>query len=189
MGYSLKNLLKMITAIILVLLLNAMACSDTIDKGKGVFQAGNYSFSCSVPKGWIIDDKNGINKGLNIVLYPVQNSWTDSPVIIYGDSVSKSKIATVKLQAEITMQEYKNKGSYNYKIENRLFIDISEGKKAELFYFSEDQWGNREAIAYFEEAESINYLVYNARTKEMFEKYLKDFHKIIQTYSNMHRQN
>jgi hypothetical protein len=69
---------------------------------------------------------------------------------------------------------------YSSKRQSPLVLD--NGKKAELYFFTGDRWGNYEVVTYFQEANNINFLVFNARSKESFDKYLDDFKQIARSY-------
>ncbi len=186
MGWINNSILKILFIILAIAVSGFEARSDTAKDNKGTFSGPDYSFSFSLPESWIIDDQNGYKLESTKVFYPsAGKSFAESPVILYGKSVSKSDITTIKLQTEITIQKHKNNGNYNYKIEKYSLLNIADEKTADIYYFSEDQWGNYEAIAYIEESNTINYLVYNARTEEAFKQYLKDFHTITKTYRNI----
>ncbi len=186
MGGINNNIIKILIVFLTVALSGPEAFSGTAKDNKGIFNGPDYSFYFSVPENWVTDDQNSHNIGSDKVFYPAAGqTFAESPVILYGKSVSKTDIATIKLQTEITIRKYKNNGNFNYKIEKHSLLNISDEKTAHIYYFSEDQWGNYEAIAYIEESNTINYLIYNARTNEAFKRYLKNFHNITKTYKNI----
>ncbi len=172
------------TALVIIIAYYSIGFSQIVKTGTIIFNPQKYSFSLSIPKGWVSDDQKGIKLGWQKVFYPAIFNFSTSPIIVYGKSVLKSDIATIKLQTEITIQEHINNGNYNYKIKAKDFIKIPGNKTCKIFIFSEDQWGNSEAIAYIEEKNTINYIVYNARTNKAFNQYFNKFKKIIKTYKN-----
>ena len=73
----------------------------------------------------------------------------------------------------------------NYTAQARDKVSLPDGKTVYFYFFHGDRWGNYEAVGYVEEAETINFLVYNARNKIEFEKNLPAFRSMIVTYRNV----
>jgi len=145
----------------------------------------DHAFYISVPKGWVLDNESGVRQGLHMVLYPVGYTWMNSPVIAYGRSVSKaSNIHTIDDQVKLTIKDFKDNGSPDYRVDGTDKITLSNGQVAHIYYFSGDQWGNYEAVGYIEEETSINFLVYHAKTKQVFEKTLPSFRAMLFSYKN-----
>ena len=73
-------------------------------------------------------------------------------------------------------------GSLN--VSARFIKDITaeKGCKGNIYYFTSDKWGNYEAVAYFEEDKTINFIVLTSRTKEAFETALKAFEELALSY-------
>ena len=42
-------------------------------------------------------------------------------------------------------------------------------------------------MAYFQETDTINFLVFNSRTKENFDKYFEDFRQIVSSYQSLYK--
>ncbi len=146
----------------------------------------DHAFFVSAVSGWVLDNQSGVSQGVHMVFYPVGQTWGDSPAIIYGRATPKSEIPTVRAKVEKTIEEFHNSGSPEYKGERKPSVYLPNSGSVDIYFYSGDQWGNYEAAAYFEEKDTINFLVYNARTKEAFEKYLDDFYSIVQTYENIY---
>lgn len=178
--------LKSITLVLGVLLNLPFAFASPTEEGRGMLFGGDHAFFIKAAPGWVLDNQSGVNQGLHMVFYPKGESWANSPVIIYGRVVPKSQASTVEDQIEQTIKNFHNNGSLSYIAERQPTITLANGQPIEIFYFSGDKWGNYEAGAYFDEKETINFLIYNARTKEYFKKYLADFHEIALTYSNVY---
>ena len=122
-----------------------------------------------------------------MVFYPKGETWSESPVIIYGRATSIAEAGSVKHLAERTVNGFRKNGSPNYSSEAQAPLTLPSGQKAELYQFSGDQWGNYEAVAYFQETDTINFLVFNSQTKETFEKFIEDFRQIVSSYHNLYR--
>ena len=166
------------------LLFDKLDALSIIGQDKGMLFGGNHAFLVNEISGWVLDNKSGVRQGIYMLFYPAGKTWKNSPVIVYGKSVSKTELPTIRSQVEKTIDDFHNDGSTGYTGEEKEIVKLQNGKEATIYYFSGDKWNNYEAVAYIEEAETINFLVYNARTKESFDKYLEDFNKIFRTYEN-----
>ncbi len=75
-------------------------------------------------------------------------------------------------------------GSPDYKVTMETSVTLAKGKKVPVYYYAGDQWGNFEAVAYFEEKNTINFLVFNSRKRSDFDKYLSGFKQLVGSYSS-----
>lgn len=173
---------------VLLLVLLVMPCHASIqEQGRGVLFGDNHAFAVTAIPGWMLDNQSGVGQGLHMVFYPKGQTWADSPVIIYGRAVSRKYVSSVKAQVEKTVADFHANGSPNYKAVKVKDIRLENGVVAQRYNFSGDQWGNYEAAAYFTQDETINFLVFNARIKSDFDKYLSDFTAIASSYENVYR--
>lgn len=160
------------------------------EMGTGMLFGDNHSFNVTAPRGWVLDNQSAASQGVYMTFYPVGQTWKDSPVVVYGKAVTKEKeIKTVEDQVKSVVDEFHSIGSPNYTASRQPSIFLPDGKEAILYFFEGDQWGNYEAAAYFEEAATINYLVFNARNKKMFDTHLPAFKKMILSYKNTYVEN
>jgi hypothetical protein len=171
---------------IVALFISISAHASITEGGRGILFGGNHAFAVTAKPGWVLDNQSGVSQGLHMVFYPTGNTWSNSPAIIYGRATPTTVAASVKLQVEHTVTEFHMSGSPNYSSKAQPPLTLSGGRKADLYFFSGDQWGNYEAAAYFQETDTINFLVFNARTKEDFDKYLGDFKQIVISYQNLY---
>lgn len=176
---------KIFAALIYLVSLSSVEASIT-EGGKGVLFGSDHTFSFTAIDGWVLDNQSGVNQGLHMIFYPKDQTWRDSPVIIYGRAVPLSHVPSIKGQVDSTVRDFRSNGSPKYKAEENDALSLSGSKLAKVYHFSGDQWGNYEAVAYIKEIDKINYLVFNSRTKEDFEKYLPSFHKIVESYHNLY---
>lgn len=172
---------------ITALLVSISASAGVTEGGRGMLFGADHAFTVTATSGWVLDNQSGIKQGLHMIFYPKGETWSKSPVIVYGQSTSTTDAASVKSQVERTVSDFRKNGSPNYSSEAQAQIPLPNGKKADLYFFSGDQWGNYEAAAYFQETDTVNYLVFNSRTKENFEKYIVDFQKIVSSYQNVYK--
>lgn len=183
--YAQNRLMR--TFAIVTLLMSFSANASITEGGRGMLFGADHAFAVTAKSGWVLDNQSGVSQGLHMVFYPKGETWSKSPVIIYGRVISTAEVADVRTHVENTVSEFRKNGSQNYSSEKKPPLALQNGQKAELYFYSGDQWGNYEAAVYFREADTINYLVFNARTKEIFDKYLGDFKQIASSYQNLYR--
>lgn len=141
----------------------------------------DHAFEVTAIPGWVLDNQSGVRQGLHMVFYPRGETWSSSPVIVYG---RVAEAMSVKRQVERTVEGFRKNGSPQYLGEAQKSLMLPNGRQVEIYYFSGDQWGNYEAAAYFPETNTMNFLVFNARTKEKFDESIGDFLKIASSYEN-----
>lgn len=146
----------------------------------------NHAFKITATAGWVIDNENAVSQGIHMAFYPKQETWAKSPVIMYGRSIPTSQMPNIKSIVDQTVRDFHRNNSPNYKSKKQNVITLPEGKKAEIYYYSGDKWGNYEAVAYIQEQDTINYLVFNSRRKDSFDKYLSDFYETVKSYQNVY---
>lgn len=178
--------LRILSALLLFFtFLTSAAHAEITEQGTGMLFGSNHAFSITAPKGWVLDNESGVKQGVYMIFYPVGYAWANSPVIVYGRSVTKdAKTRSAKDQVAFTVKMFHDNGSLDYKVTKETSITLPNGKKAPVYYYAGDQWGNYEAAAYFEEKNTINFLVFNSRNKADFEKYIPAFEQMVRSYMN-----
>lgn len=156
------------------------------EAGKGVLLGHQHAFAYTAVNGWVLDNQSGANQGLHMVFYPKQQTWKNSPVLMYGRAMPLSKVPSIKDHVDFTVNDFRTHGNPNYKATYQGTIELNNDKQAQIYYFSGDQWGNYEAAAYVKEKHTINYLVFNARTKQAFDKNIPAFNNMVRTYQNLY---
>jgi hypothetical protein len=155
------------------------------EQGIGMLFGSDHAFYITAPKGWVLDNQSGVSQGLPMVFYPIGQTWKDSPVIVYGRSIPKdSQIKSIPDQVNETVEDFRTHGNPNYKAELKSSLALPNGLQVALYHFEGDQWCNYEAVGYIEEDKTINYLVFNARTKQAFDKYITSFPEFLSSYKN-----
>lgn len=189
-GFDLSNLrrkiggkMKKLILSIALLMGFSSANSEVIEQGKGVLFGNDHVFSATAAKGWVLDNASGVSQGLHMVFYPKGETWAKSSVIVYG----KTALAkTIEQQVSDTIQQFHTSGSPNYKGEKKEEFKLADGKVAEVYHYSGDQWGNYEAAAYIKEIDTINFLIFNSRTEANFTKNIDSFYQIVKSYKNLY---
>ncbi len=174
-------------ALAIIIFLISFSVSATITEGgRGMLFGADHAFAVTAKKGWVLDNQSGISQGLHMVFYPKGKTWSDSAVIIYGRAVPTTNVADIKTYVINTVSDFRKNGNPNYSSEKQAPLVLSNGRNVEFYFYSGDHWGNYEAVVYFREADTINYLVFSSRSKDNFEKYMGDFRQIARSYQNLY---
>lgn len=168
----------------LALIINTLAIADVSPGGRGVLFGANHAFSVTAPQGWVLDNQSGAAQGIHMAFYPEGYTWSNSPVIVYGNTST----GNAEQQVAKTVREFHANNNPNYHSKTGTPITLQNNKKAPVYFFEGDQWGNYEAGVYFSEDETLNFLIYSARDSESFRKYWTPFLSLAQSYNNVFRQ-
>lgn len=172
-------------------MLAVIACAQHVsaliqESGLGIIYGTNYAFSLKAPEGWVLDTESGVTQGVQAVFYPVGSSWKDSTVVAYARSRPRTEeISSVEDVVKEVVNTFHREGSPNYQAKKRKSITTKSGKKGEMYTFSGDEWGNIEAVVYFAEEKTFNYVVLNSRNSADFEKSLESFEALAISYIYM----
>lgn len=162
-----------------------IATAAIIEGGKGMLFGVDHAFNVTAADGWVLDNENGRQQGLHMLFYPKGETLADSQVIVYGRSTPRgSEKRGVKEVVQSIVTDFYENGSGNYKALAAEPIMHRSGSPVTVYHYTGDQWGNYEAGAYFVEENTINFLVFHARTEEGFRRYYADFAAMVRGYSN-----
>jgi hypothetical protein len=168
------------------LLLSASAFASILEEGFGIVYGSDHAFSLKAPKGWMLDNESGVNQRLVVVFYPKGSNWQDSAIIAYAGSRPRTeKIVTADDAAKFAVEDFRAKGSPKYEGKRIKVIKADSGREAVIYHFSGDKFGNSEAIAYFPEEKTINFLVMNSRDPKLFADSLEAFEALAKSYTFM----
>ncbi len=147
----------------------------------------DYSFTLSAPKGWIADSESGKSQGLPFVFYPKGSSWQKGIVGMYATVYPKAENGgTLEKFIERDISDFKSK-SEKLKVTTAdalTTVKDAQGKerKVEVRYFTGDQFGNYEAVAYIDEGKSVVSIILTSKTQEGFEASLPAFKELVTSY-------
>jgi hypothetical protein len=145
-----------------------------------LFFGENHLFEVVTPVGWVRDNKSALSQGLHCALYLKGSSWANSKSVMYTVVVPRMNQT---LQQVIDMDvAYMGQGASQFKSSKVTPIVTEAGRKAEVWYFSGDEFDSYEAVAYFEEKKSIILIVLSTRSKTDFESSLPDFAALAKSY-------
>jgi uncharacterized membrane protein len=149
----------------------------------GIFYKDNIAFSFLAPDGWVLDNQSGVNQGLPAIFYPVGQTWQNSSVIAYARARKlTTEIQTIKQHVDDTVRTFHEEGSTEYKAKFIEQYSIDNKRKFDIYYFTDDEWGNYEAAAYIIEGGYINFFVLNSRNKADFDKSIQSFKELLKSY-------
>lgn len=170
----------------LLLLLSLSVSSAAITEGgTGMLFGADHAFNITAAEGWVLDNESGRHQEMHMLFYPKAERWTDSQVIVYGRSTPRGadKRGVAELVGDI-VADFHAKGSTKFRALQAESVTHRSGKSVEVYHYRGDQWGNYEAGAYFVEENTINFLVYTARSEKVFHRHYADFVAMVRSYSN-----
>jgi hypothetical protein len=151
--------------------------------GTGLLHGPSHAFSFSAPAGWILDNESGASQGLHAVFYPEGESWHSSPVMAYARAFAKtSSISSPAALVADTLQSFRQ-SSPNGAAHLRETLVLSDDRVAQIYFFSGDDFGNLEAVAYISESRTINFFVLSARNEAVFQSSLAAFRDLVRSYA------
>ena len=181
---------KSCIVIALMLLCISVHAQEKSEKSgnSGIIYGANHAFTLTAPKGWVLDNTSGKGQGLQAVFYPEGSSWKNGAAVMYANVYQKKNVKEESLEKVIAgdIDEYK-KRSPELKITDAEPLltakDVRvKDKKAIIKYFTGDENGNHEAVAYVDEGKVVVMLVLTARSKKDFESSLSAFKELVGSY-------
>ncbi len=171
-----------IIAFILALLIHTTSAA-MIEEGVGIVYGSNHAFSFKAPKGWMLDNESGVGQGVHAVFYEKGGSWEKSKVVAYARAADRGDgVKTAADQVEKTIADFRKRGNVKYDGTKVKTVKTESGKEGEIYHFSGDKWGNFEAVAYFVEDKTINFVVLNSRDEKLFNDALPAFEELAKSY-------
>ena len=159
------------------------AMADILEEGMGIIYGKDHAFSLQAPKGWMLDNESGVDQGVRAVFYPKGSNWADSKVVAYARSRPKTdQIATADDAAKAVIEDFHAHGSPKYDGKRIKTMKADSGREVVIYHFSGDQWGNSEAVAYFVEEKTVNFLVLTSRDAKVFADALPAFEALAKSY-------
>ncbi len=157
--------------------------ADIVLEGRGVIFGVDHVFSLKAPKGWMLDSESGVSDGFHAVFYPKGSNWANGLVVCYPAAHGKTDaLMTADDVAKSRIKDYRDNGSPNYTGELIKVVKSDHGETARIYHFKNDQWGNIEAVAYFEQRKTINYVTMSSRDASAFANALSAFDELVKSY-------
>lgn len=168
-------------AFILALLIHVTSAA-IIEEGVGIVYGSNHAFSFKAPKGWMLDNESGVSQGIHAVFYEKGGSWQKSKAVAYARAADRGTVKTAADQVAKTIADFRKNGNDKYDGKKVKTVKTESGKDGEIYHFSGDKWGNFEAVAYFVEEKTINFVVFNSRDEKLFNDALPAFEELAKSY-------
>jgi hypothetical protein len=167
----------------------ASAQADQLLEGFTVLKGKGYAFELKAPLGWVLDDKIGNDQGLNVVFYPEHSSWDTSDAVCYARVRSfDSRVSNIAQQVKDTIKNLRENGNPNVEAKFVKTITTEDANKAQVYFFTGDQFGNNEATAYLLAKGSINFITLSARNRKAFRDALPAFDALVASYDDLTRE-
>lgn len=170
-----------IIVFILALLIHITSAA-IVEEGVGIVYGSNHAFSFKAPKGWVLDNESGVSQGIHAVFYEKGGSWQKSKVVAYARAADRGTVKTAGDQVAKTIADFRKNGNDKYDGKKVKTVKTESGKEGEIYHFSGDKWGNFEAVAYFVEDKTINFVVFNSRDEKLFNDALPAFEELAKSY-------
>jgi len=155
-------------------------------EGYSEVQGNGYAFEIKAPRSWVLDNDAAKAQGLNLVLYPTGNNWQESSAVIYVRVRSiGSTIQNIPDQVNDTLRNLRESGSPNVKAKYVRTLTTQDASKAEIYYYTGDQFGNFEATAYIQAKGSIHFFTLSARDEEAFKQAISAFDSVVASYEDL----
>ncbi len=131
----------------------------------------------------MLDNESGVQQDAHAVFYPKGSNWKDSAIVAYACARLKTdKITTADDAAKAFVEDFHANGNPQYKAKRIKKITTTTGKEAVIYHFTGDKWGNSEAVAYYIEDKTINFVVLNSRDPKLFADSLGSFEALAKSY-------
>jgi hypothetical protein len=147
----------------------------------GLIYGHDHSYYLTAPIGWVIDNQNGKELGMNAVFYPIGSSWADAETVIYTTYIGfdTTKNETVNDVVKADSIQYKNT-SPEIRISKQSPILIGKNKKAIVYSFSIE--GNYETAAYVAEKKGVIVIVLSSKNKNGGINNYRSFEALVRSY-------
>lgn len=160
------------------------ATADIIPEGVGIIYGEDHVFSLQAPPQWVLDNEIAASNGVHAVFYRQGETWKDAEVVAYARARSITKeIKTVEDTVSWLIDDFHKNGSPKYEGQKMQEITAKSGATGFIYHFRGDQWGNFEAVCYFKEKKTINFIVLTSRNKSAFGSAQKAFLALCKSYT------
>jgi hypothetical protein len=140
-----------------------------------------HSFFLNAPEGWVFDNESGKSQGMPLVFYPKVARWETALVVMYANVSRKKPGDKLEKLIEFDISQFK-KASPNLVVKDAPSLPTARNKKAVVKHFSNDAYGNFEAVAYIDEPGALVMVVLTSKTKAGFDKALPAFAALLKSY-------
>jgi hypothetical protein len=173
---------RMTLSLTLLILLLAAATASAAEGETGILYGDSHACFVTAPPGWVLDNRSGLRDRVHAAFYPEGSSWRDSSAVMYANGVTRSPGETLDSFITDDIQTFRSRAP-QIQIKEGPSIKTKDGRIALVRYFSGDQSGNHEAVAYVAEKRAIIVLALSARSQDAYQRSLQSFGELVRNYS------
>jgi hypothetical protein len=155
-------------------------------EGYSAVHGKGYAFEIKAPRSWVLDDGVAKSQGINLVLYPTGTDWDTSKAVIYVRvRTTGPNIRNISDQVADTIRNLHQSGSPNARAKHMKTLTTQDASKAEVYYYTGDQFGNFDAAAYIQAKGSIHFITLSARDQDSFKQAIPAFDAVVASYEDL----
>ncbi len=159
----------------------------------GYVYGNNITYLLNTPKHWVFDNTSGIAQHIPVVMYPKQERYENSPVLIYSNIIPIGKRHQFKNIGQViafdSIQHKKNAPASIVKKMPEVIIFKSQQTKALVWYYEDAGTSHTKQLsAYIEVANQIVNISFQANTEQLYNKHIDDFYETLSSFVLIKRQ-
>jgi hypothetical protein len=160
--------------------------ASQILEGYSAVHGKGYAFEVKAPRSWVLDDEAAKSQGINLVLYPTGTNWDTSKAVIYVRvRTIGPNMHNISDQVADTIRNLRQSGSPNATAKHMRTLTTQDASKAEVYYYTGDQFGNFDAAAYIQAKGSIHFITLSARDQGSFKQAIPAFDAVVASYEDL----
>jgi hypothetical protein len=160
--------------------------ASQILEGYSAVHGKGYAFEIKAPRSWVLDDEVAKSQGINLVLYPTGTNWDTSKAVIYVRvRTIGPNVHNISDQVADTIRNLHQSGSPNATAKHMRTLTTQDASKAEVYYYTGDQFGNFDAAAYIQAKGFIHFITLSARDQDSFKQAMPAFDAVVASYEDL----
>jgi hypothetical protein len=158
----------------------------------GYVYASNITYLLNTPKNWVFDNTSGIAQNIPVVMYPKQETYEKTPVLIYSNIIPIGKKQSFRNIKQILVydsaQHKKSSPASIVKKMPEVIVSRMQKTKALVWYY-EDGGTNfiKQLSAYIEVGKQVVIISFQANTQPLYDAHKEDFYETIASFVLMNR--
>jgi hypothetical protein len=148
-----------------------------------ILYGDDHALGIVPPAGWTVDDTSGLGSRIRVVLYPIGQTWSTAPTVMYVNPLHQQARTPRSLRQMIDhdVAEFLKK-SPGGRVTARAPLRTAKDLAAEVRYFAPKGGEPQEAVAYVPEEDLVMLLVLSSRDAADFKRYLPAFESLVSGY-------
>jgi hypothetical protein len=175
--------MRIIKEFILLAFLLVSVQSVAYDLGKfpaGIVYGPKAAFEICAPKDWVLDNSSGLSQGLHCVLYPKEETWGKSPVVMYAKIASPEyphKDGFIRFAIDFFKKD-DPKFSYTKLVDGKT----KEGFEYTIYEYIRPSHSHYERVVYVQLPEAVAYIVYSSFNDKTYKAYIEKLDEVVNTF-------